>query len=449
MCSALTRNNLPSLNKGNPVRKLLLASAVSAAFSMPLTVLAQTPPAAAEPAAPPAAAEPAAPPAAAEPAAPPTDKPADPPIFSIWGFDLTGYVDVGYTGLSGRGAFITPNQPGVVGVPDRVFDYKRNSLDLHQAAFTLAKQPKEGFGGLLNVTLGRDADVIASYKTGPSNGEGCNLATGQTASGGSCHKTGYDITQLFAQYATGPLTIIGGKFVTSAGAEVINSTGNTNFSRSILFGYAIPFTHTGFRASYAASDTLTLIGGINNGWDDVKDTNTSKTIELGGTLSPSKAFSFSAMVHSGKERVGGLVNTGPEGTRTLIDLIGTFNATDKLTFILNYDYATQANAATVTPNGAGDAKWQGLAGYGNYQISDDWRVSLRAEYFDDRDGYRTGVVQKWKEATLTVGYTPIKNLELRGELRGDRSNVPAFLKSDSVSASNNQRSVGLEAIYKF
>jgi hypothetical protein len=365
--------------------------------------------------------------------------------------DFTGYVDVGYTGLSGRGAFnTTPNGPGVtLGGPNRVFDFRRNSLDLHQVGLTLSSQPKEGIGGLVNLTLGRDADVIAAYATGPSNGAGCNLATGQTASGGGCHKTGYDVTQAFVQYATGPVTVIGGKFVTSAGAEVINSTGNTNFSRSILFGYAIPFTHTGARVSYVASDTLTFIGGINNGWDDLKDTNNSKAGELGVTFAPVKEVSLSAMIHSGKERVGGLVKTGPEGTRTLVDLIGTFNATDKLTFILNYDYATQENATTATANGADTAKWQGVAGYANYQINDNWRISLRGEYFDDGDGYRTGVVQKWKEATLTVGYTPIKNLELRGELRGDRSNVQAFVNSDSVTASNNQRSVGLEAIYKF
>ncbi len=411
------------------MRKLLLASAVSAAFSMPLTVSAQTAPAAPPPA---------------------SDKPAETPPISIWGMDFTGYVDVGYTGLSGRGAFnTTPNGPGVtVGGPNRVFDYKRNSLDLHQVGLTLASQPKEGLGGLVNVTLGTDADVIAAYATGPSNGNGCNLATGQANTGG-CKKTGYDITQAFVQYATGPATIIGGKYVTLAGAEVINSTGNTNFSRSILFGFAIPFTHTGLRASYAASDTLTLIGGVNNGWDDLKDTNSAKTVELGVSFTPAKEVSLAVQGYFGRERVGGLVNTGPEGTRNLIDAVATFNATDKLTFILNYDYGTQANATAVTANGADNAKWQGLAGYANYQINDQWRVSLRGEYFDDRDGYRTAVAQKWKEATLTVGYTPIKNLELRGEIRGDRSNVPAFIDSNSVTASNNQRSVGLQAIYKF
>ena len=411
------------------MKRLLVISAF-AACALPAVVLAQAAPADAAPTATPAA--------------------ADAPLFSIWGFDLTGYIDVGYTGLSGRGAFnTTPNGPAVtIGGPDRVFDYRRNSLVLHQAAFTLAKLPEEGFGGLLNVTLGKDADVIAAYKTGPSRGDGCNLATGQSTSG-SCRRTSYDFTQAFVQYSTGSVHAMLGKYVTLAGAEVINSTANPNYSRSILFGYAIPFTHTGLRVHYRASDTLTLMGGINNGWDNLNETNSTKAGEFGVSYLPMKELTLAGMVHFGKERVGGLVNTGPEGERNLFDFVATFNATDKLTFILNYDYATQANASSVTATGASTAKWSGLAGYANYQIDEQWRISLRGEYFNDRSGYRTGVAQKWKEATLTLGYTPIKNLELRGEIRGDRSNVPAFVKSDSVGASKSQRSVGLEAIYKF
>ena len=245
-------------------KKTLIAGVIAAAFSLPGVVFPQATPTPAP--------------------APAADKPAEsPPIFSIWGFVLTGYFDVGYTHLSGSGTFnTTPAGPGVTaGGPDRVFDYKRNALKLHQAAFTLAKQPKEGFGGVLNVTLGNDANVIAPYATNPNTGTGCNLATGLTATGTQCKKDYWDITQAFAQYAKGPVTIIGGKYVTLAGAEVINSTANTNYSRSILFGYAIPFSHTGARVSYAVSDTVTLIGGVNQGWDDIKDTNSGKTAELG------------------------------------------------------------------------------------------------------------------------------------------------------------------------
>ena len=412
-------------------KKNLMAGAIAAAICAPGVVFAQ------------AAPEPAAAPA------PAADKPAENAPLSILGFDLTGYVDVGYTHLSGKGAFNT-TPAGTGGGPNRVFDYKRDALSPHQAALTLAKQPKEGFGGLLNVTLGRDADVIAAYDTNPSNGTGCNLATGQAATGG-CKTDRWDVTQAFAQHATGPVTVMAGKFVTSAGAEVINSTANTNYSRSILFGYAIPFTHTGARVSYAVTDTLTLVGGVNQGWDALKDTNSAKTLELGGTFSPSKQFSVAAMNHYGKERVGGLVGTGPEGNRNLIDIVATFNANDNLTFILNYDYATQENTATVAANGASKSKWEGLAGYVNYQFNEQWRLSFRAEYFDDHDGYRTGIVQKWEEATLTLGYSPLKNLDLRAEVRADRSNsnVRAFVDANGITASNSQNSFGLQAIYKF
>lgn len=379
-----------------------------------------------------------------------SDKSAQSAPPSVLGFDISGYVDVAYSNLSGRGAFnLTPGGPGVtIGGPNRVFDYRRDALSLHQAAVTFTRQPKEGLGGVLNVTAGRDADAIAAYDTDPSNGTGCNLATGQSATGG-CKTDRFDVTQAFLHYATGPFMIHAGKFVTSAGAEVIASPSNSNYSRSILFGYAIPFTHTGVRLWYTATDSLTLMAGINNGWDDLRDTNSSKSGEFVVTFSPTKAFTLSAGLHNGTERVGGLVGTGPEGTRTLLDLVATFNVTDKLTLVLNYDNGAQNNAATATANGATKAKWDGWAGYVNYQVNDQWRVSLRGEYFDDRDGYRTGVVQKWKEVTLTVGYSPMKNLELRAEARADRSDANAFVDSNGLTAGKNQNSLALQAIYKF
>jgi hypothetical protein len=39
-------------------------------------------------------------------------------------------------------------------------------------------------------------------------------------------------------------------------------------------------------------------------------------------------------------------------------------------------------------------------------------------------------------------------VEIRGEMRGDRSDVASFMKSDGT-ASKSQASYGLQAIYKF
>lgn len=376
---------------------------------------------------------------AAEPAAKMLEKSAVPSLGEIMGasgIEFSGYVDATYTNLSGSGKFIG----GVLN--NRVFDFEPNSFNLQAIDLMVSKLPTEGFGGLVNLTLGKDADTIAAYGT-------IDRARGPAA---GVDKQ-FDVTQAYFHYATGPLMIIAGKYVTLAGAEVIKSPSNTNISRSILFGYAIPFTHTGVRGYYKINDMVSLIAGVNNGWDDMKDTNKQKTTELGVTLTPTKSFSLSAQGYSGMEQITNYPLSTTQGTRNLIDLVATFNATDQLTFILNYDNASQKNATLI--NGSiGTAKWDGWAGYVNYQFNDQWRLSLRGEIFNDKDGYRTVVEsgkaagQKWKEATITLAYIPTKNVELRGEVRADRSNQAVFLQSDG-SAKKTQESIGLEVIYKF
>ena len=279
-------------------QEVLIAGIMGAAFAAPVVALAEDPP--------------------AKSAVPTLDQ-----VLEASGVSLGGYIDAAYSHLSGTGLFTS-------GTADRVFDTEPNSFNLHQAAITVAKQPKEGFGGLVNLTAGRDARVIHAFDTNT--------------------ESQFDVTQAYAQYATGPLTIIGGKYVTNAGAEVINSTNDVNYSRSILFGYAIPFTHTGLRTTYAVNDMLSVFGGVNNGWDDVKDTNKQKTLELGLSVTPMKSLTIAAVDYAGTERAGGLTATGPEGKRNILDLVATFSATDKLSFVLNYDYGSQDNASTVTPN---------------------------------------------------------------------------------------------------
>jgi len=331
----------------------------------------------------------------AEPAKPTAPSLTD--VLTASGIDLHGYVDAAYSYLSGTGTFTS-------GVADRVFDTEPNSFNLGEAT------------------------------------------------------SNFDVTQAFVQYARGPLTIIGGKFVTLAGAEVINSTQDTNYSRSILFGYAIPFTHTGARLTYATSDQVTLIVGVNNGWDQLQDANKQKTAELGISFTPNKVFSLAVQGYSGVEQLsaGTFIGAGTHGVRSLVDAVGTYNASSQLTFILNVDWGQQENFTSLVDGTSIKAKWDGAAGYVNYQLNDQWRLSVRAEYFDDKDGYRTGVVQKWKEATLTLAYLPTKSIELRAEVRGDKSDSSVFVKDTTfftgapgAGISDNQFSAGLEAVYRF
>lgn len=354
-------------------------------------------------------------------------------------FDHTGHIDIGYTNLSGTGKFIN-------NINNRVFDFDRNAVNIHALDLTFSRLPENGIGGLVNLTVGRDADTIAAYGTiDKSRGP----ATGVNKK--------FDVTQAYLHYGSGPFMVIGGKYVTLAGAEVIKSPSDVNYSRSILFGYAIPFTHTGVRATYKVNDMVSVTAGINNGWDDFQDTNGDKTVELGLSLAPTKTFSLAAQGYSGKEQIANYPSppSTTKGTRNLIDLVATYAATDQLSLVLNYDYGSQENAVLIS-GASGTAKWDGWAGYANYQINEQWRLSLRAELFNDTDAYRTGAVepgktsgQKWKEATLTVAYLPVKSVELRAEVRADSSDQKVFLDTDGVTPKSSQRSLGLEAIYKF
>ena len=353
-----------------------------------------------------------------------TTKPIAPSLGEVLessGVQVHGYMDTAYSYLSGDGVFTSA-------VNDRVFDTEPSSFNLHQAALTIGYQPKEGFGGLVNFTAGRDARIIKSV--------------GNTTDS-------FDVTQAFVQYARGSLTLIGGKYVTLAGAEVINSTADFNYSRSILFGYAIPFAHTGIRATYAASDKLNFILGVNNGWDQLKDQNRQKTVEVGVGYTPSRQLALAAQAYSGIEQVYGVVG-GIGGNRNLVDIVGTYNATDRLSLILNYDYGTQDHVTSLVNGSTIKASWSGTAAYLNFQANDLWRISLRGEYLDDSDGYKTGVIHKWKEATLSFAYLPAKAVELRTEIRTDSSDASSFVKDlNSGSIQKHQYSLGLEAIFKF
>jgi hypothetical protein len=377
------------------MKKLLLASAVSALFAAPATVLAQ-----------------------AKPAPVPTlDK-----VLEASGISVSGYIDAGYT-------YANKNiDPVTGGFSTRVFDQQNNSFGLNQFGLTVAKQPKEGFGGLVNLTVGRDAEFIHSGPEGASPG----------APGSSM----FDVTQAYLQYAGGPLTVIAGKFATLSGTEVIASTGNTNISRSMLFG-AVPFTHTGVRATWALSDTVSLIAGVNNGWDQLTDANKGKTVELGATLNPIKPLTIALSGYSGKE------GTAPnEGTKTSINAVASYTIIDPLSVGLEVLAVSQDNV------GGKKAKYNGVAGYVTYMFMPKLRGVLRIESFDDKNGFHFAPAAfptsdtKYKEVTATVSFLASDSFEARAEVRRDQANNAVFADSTNAT-SKSMMSAALQGLYKF
>lgn len=303
----------------------------------------------------------------------------------------------------------------------RNFDINENqfSLSLAEIVFQKKAQP---LGFRIDMDFGTTNDIVQTGVTG-------TLANVQQA---------YAIAIL--PIGNG-LTVDVGKFVTFMGYEVIESKDNWNYSRSLLFSWAIPYFHAGIRASYPVSSSLTVMAHVVNGWNTMVDNNGSKSVgvTLSYTVLPSTSFIFNWM--GGREQPAGPSDVGP---KDVFDLTLAHQLTDDFALALNADYG-QEKLVTGTPH------WKGVALYGRYGLNSTSALTLRAEVFSDPNGYALGteIAQDLKEVTATYEYKFTEALLLRGELRNDFSNVSTFDSGTKSNVDTNQLTflVGLVAIF--
>ncbi len=305
----------------------------------------------------------------------------------------------------------------------RIFDHKANSFtfDLGQVVFN------------------RDADVGGvGYRLKLSAGETAKFIH---AAGLGKTDDAFDLTEAYINYVAPigkGLKFQFGKFVTMHGAEVIEAKDNMNYSRGLLFNFAIPFTHTGLMVGYPFSDKVSANFYVVNGWDNFsEDVGSSKTLCLSLSITPVEQFSLVQNLMNGREVI--VSGSDTRTNRFLSDTVITVKPIKNLTLVLNGDYATQTRAAA----DGSDAKWYGIAGYVKYDFSEIISGTVRLEYFNDKDGFRTGVAQKAKEITLTPEFKIAKAIIVRPEYRHDWSDKDFF---DS-GKKKNQDTLALGVMY--
>jgi len=236
------------------------------------------------------------------------------------------------------------------------------------------------------------------------------------------------------------LSVRGGKFVTLLGAEVIEPWSNlTNGSHSLLFTYAIPFTHTGVLLSYPISETVSVTGGPVVGWDNVT-TNNNGWNGIGNIT-----WTATNQLVLGANAIGGPTQNNNVGNkRVVLDLVGTYKPLDALTLSLNYDYGHESNALA----DGSDAVWTGVAGVVAYNFTDRFTGAGRLEFLNDTDGFRTGIKQTVWEYTMTAKYLLTQHLYALAELRQDFSNKDAFQAGNTRFVDDNPL-VSIYATYVF
>src|SRR5580698_2895264 len=306
--------------------KVISSSLAAAAMTIALTAGAQAPAdSSAAPAAAPAAA-PQAPAPAAAPAAPAA------PTWSVGPLDVSGMID-GYYSFN----FNRPNTTDGFDQLNQLYNFndKTDQFELSAAKLTLNHAP-DPVGADIDFIYGRTNDLIN------------NAASNTTTTTFVASQLPY-LEQAFISLK--PAKAKGfemdfGKWVTSAGAEVIESYNNWNYSRSLLFVNAIPYWHFGARTSLPVSKTETVGFQLFNGWNNVSKSNGGVSGAFTSALVKPK-YSWFLNYLAGPENI-----SSTSGIRNLIDTTLLLTPPGKVNAYINFDYGL--NQDSVVHAGSGD-----------------------------------------------------------------------------------------------
>jgi hypothetical protein len=338
------------------------------------------------------------------PAPTPAPTPAPSPSPEPPKIDVTGFVDTYY------GYNFNKVDPIA-----RAFDVQHNtfSLSLAEIAFQKSVAPDSRVGFRADLDFGKTADLVAAYEP-EKNGQVI-----------------YEhIQQAYVSLLTGQVQWDAGKFVSPMGAEVIESKDNWNYTRSILFGYAVPYYHVGVRATYNPNAKLSLAGYLVNGWNNSSEVNGDKTAAVSLTWKPNAKVTWVVNDMFGKE------TKDSTDTRNLFDTTFTWTPS-KLSLMANFDYGSE-----------GPTKWWGIAAYAKYQASAKWAAVGRYEYADDTKGGFMTFGTKIQEITITSDHLIAGSLIMRLEYRTDFAADAIFPKDDG-SKQKSQTTLTVGLVYGF
>jgi hypothetical protein len=328
----------------------------------------------------------------------PDPAPASSTPWKIGPFDISGTIDAYYS--------LALNHPDDNLNALRNFDDKAGRIELNMAQLTLDYAPQP-VGFHLEVGAGHTFDVVNAAE--------------KDATEMRFFKQAY--IDVKPPWWTG-LELDFGKFVSSAGAEVIETASNWNYSRSLLFVWCEPYYHFGLRASASIGKHLTAGVQIVDGWNNIVTGATFKTVGLTGSWAPASKLTWSHAYYGGPD--------GNLGQRKLYDSVFSLTANSKTSFYVNFDYLYDS------PRYSPSRQVYGIAGAARRQLSRKIAVASRLEWLDDQAGMATGTGQQVKEFTVTGTYALRGWLSWWLEFRNDWSNQPFFTRGSQTASAKNQ-----------
>ena len=274
-----------------------------------------------------------------------------------------------------------------------------------------------GFGlGMANTVFSYDgakSGVVADIAFGP-RADDANMAGA--------------INQLYAYYnLTEKLTVTAGQFNTFLGYEVISPAANFNYSVSYLFN-AGPFSHTGVKLDYAASEDLSFLLAVTNAHAITSD-----------DASESGATQYGAQVGYKGQYLNFIYGAYSETSATdvlFLDYTGGFDLSESLYLGINAAYSYSDDE---------EAGYQGAALYIENTFSETFALGLRPEFFSYTSADDSEDVLA---LTLAASTQLDDNLKLITELRYDSSD-DYKIEGFGPGTEKNATALTIAAVYSF
>ena len=272
-----------------------------------------------------------------------------------------------------------------------------------------------GFGlGMANTVFSYDgakSGVVADIAFGP-RADDANMAGA--------------INQLYAYYnVSESVTITAGQFNTFLGYEVISPAANFNYSVSYLFN-AGPFSHTGVKLDYAASEDLSFLLAVTNAHAiSSADANASGATQYGAQVGyKGQYLNFIYGAYSETSATDVL----------FLDYTGGFDLSESLYLGINAAYSYSDDE---------EAGYQGAALYIENTFTEKLALGLRPEFFSYTSADDSEDVLA---LTLTASTQLDENLKLITELRYDSSDDYII---EGIAAEKNATALTIAAVYSF
>lgn len=216
------------------------------------------------------------------------------------------------------------------------------------------------------------------------------------------------------------------------GFESAISMDNLTLTRS-LSAENSPYFLTGVKVTFSPNEKWELAGLITNGWQRIQRLDGNSLLSFGTQVnySPSEKVTLNWSTFVGTD--------SPDSTRQMRyfnNLYGQFDLGKKGKLIVGIDAGMQQRSKNSKIYDA----WVTPVIIGQLAFNNRWKMSLRAEYYQDKIGIiiPTGTVNGFQTTglSLNVDYHPTKNIACRLEGRWLNSKDKIFVEKNSLSYNN-------------